>query len=169
MRIIWNSAQETFELEFDRSRWHEDLALAKGAKFKTTGPPDWVWFTTKVKCLQYLQEHKPLGGIAITEEALAQFKERSKQEEAKEAVMKIYRDEKAKEKKKKRSARAEQEHEERRENYKLIEHVPYKAPPPPDVLCVSCKDPVYDIFEQVLPYPICLWCEKTVIDVAKNA
>jgi len=193
MQIYWNAKDHCFELNFDRSNFQDNLDKAKGAGFKTTGPPQWVWYTDKIKVLKKLRENKPAEGLTITDEARKEFDSRLIEEDKKEEVLKWARDQKARlaglptedEKKAKREERERKRIDagkgpivrkprqarsggrvERVEvKYEPMAYNKFIPPPPPSILCLYCKDPVYEKYEKVDPLPICLWCEKTITDL----
>jgi hypothetical protein len=157
MRIVWNNEEGTFELEFDKSNFQMDLNAAKGAGFKTTGPPDWVWYTSKVKPLKWLKENRP-PILIITDEARQKFSERCIWEEENEKNKKFVKKAKAEARKSRPIKREEGPKYE-------ISYIKYVPPPPPITLCIYCYDPVYPPLEQIEPLPVCLWCSKTISDL----
>jgi len=192
MRIVWNKIEAWFELEFDKSNFQNDLACAKAAKFKTTGPPNWIWWSDKIKNLEFLKANKPSGNLTITDEARAKFNELKEAEDKKQAVLKQARDIQARlaGKPTEDERRAKREEREKAREAKGLgpvvrkpqqakggsryippetkkEFVPHKFTPPPlpSERCIFCNDPVYGILETILPLPICHWCEKTITDI----
>jgi hypothetical protein len=97
MLIIWNSTDYVWELKFAAGdEWKNDLECAKNAKFKTSGPPYWVWYTDKVKNLKFLQQNKPSSGLEITTEALEEFRKADEKENEHLKIVKQFKDAKAK-------------------------------------------------------------------------
>lgn len=190
MRIIWNQKEGSFDLEFDKNNWASDLEYAKAAKFKTTGPPDWTWYAVKTTPLSCLRENRPPSGLIITEEALAKYNEKKAEEDKTAAIVKEFKDTKARlegkptedekaEKRKKQeeariasgkpkkvkqarggSARSPRDESTPRVDTPIFKYVP---PPPPETKCIYCLFPVYS-YEKLEPLPVCLWCEKTIAD-----
>ncbi len=66
MNVRYNSG--SFEAEFT-SDFNGDLAAVKNAGFRTTGPPQWIWHTSKLASLNKLRENKPASGLTIAEDA----------------------------------------------------------------------------------------------------
>lgn len=192
MQIIWNTKDFCWELIFDRNNFQNNLDCAKGAGFKTTGPPSWIWYTEKVKVLKAIRENRPTEGLTITEEARKEFNDRVIEEDKKEAVMKYARDVKARlagkptederkakreEREKARTAKGKGPVVKKVRQARGGAHIPkevvkyepsnkpkFVPPPPPTTLCIFCGDPVYEIYEKIDPLPICIWCEKTIAD-----
>lgn len=188
MRITWNPTESAFELEFDRSNFQNDLSAAKAAKFKTTGPPDWRWYTQKIANLKSLQLNRP-AILTITPDALRQFTEQSRQQDEVDRLRKLFEDGKARAEGKPTSDEKAVKKAERLAKHLAsgktakpkpkkkpaarytdpegikydVKYVPWKPPAPPDARCHFCKDPVYEIFE-FAEIPVCLWCEKITLD-----
>lgn len=169
MRIIWNEADKCFEAEFAQGdQWAEDQAAAKGAKFRTTGPPSWKWQAFTVKPLNALKKKRPTSGLSISQEALAMYTVMQEQFEKNEVVLKQLRVVKN-ERKKKEGPSLEIvdadgnfiSHAQIPSTYKpSYEIIPLQS----DKTCISCGDPVA-FYERQIP-PICLWCEKILVDKA---
>jgi hypothetical protein len=156
MRIIWNSKDNQFELQFDSNYFRDDLDAAKAAGFRTTGPPSWIWYTTRLKCLKYLQKHQPASGIKIAQDALAKFSQLVTEGKEKQALLKDA-------KKRQKAIRPQFKQSEPEQRYE-VPFKPFEPPSPPDVRCTFCFQPVYDMLEQIEPVPVCMWCEKTITD-----
>lgn len=180
MNIRWNAFERRFEAEFS-SDFNGDLSAVKTAGFRTDGPPVWVWHTQKIAALNKLREKKPSSGLTITPEALEIYKPLALQEEQNQVVKKQLADFKKKANKE-RKAQAQ----EAASGTVLAGLTDEKwwigaedlPPLPPYVSshqptsewlaaytglrCIYCTQPVLP-FERQQP-PICLWCEKTIID-----
>lgn len=190
MQISWNSQHFVFELTFDKDNFKNCLDCAKAAKFKTTGAPQWIWYTDKVKNVKLLRENKPTSGLTITPDARAQFELQCVEDDKKEAVMKYARDvkarlagkptedERAAKRKEREAARAAKglgpvvrkvkqakggAHVKVDIQYDALKHVPFVLPQPPQIQCIYCQAPVY-FYEKLEPLPVCIWCEKTIAD-----
>ena len=182
MNIRYNSGN--FEAEFSTD-FQGDLAAVKAAGFRTSGPPQWIWYTNKLSVLNKLRENKPASGLSITEDAyssylqLSEIEAKNAEVRAKFAPIKAEQDKAKKERKKK---------EIKEQNYVTVvippkpgqdfdyigaedlpSRPPYKHKFTPDVhtgpFCMSCSDPVY--FYELQNPPVCLWCEvngKIVLD-----
>lgn len=158
MLIVWNQKEKSFELKF--KEFKGDLQSAKAAKFKTTGAPDWVWYSLKAKPLKYLQDNRPASGLEITKEALEKFNHLIVQEEKNDELKKKAKKEKAKAKKRP----LEEQLNEIGLKASIKIKYKYQPPEPPKERCIYCQDPVYEIYEAVNPLAVCIWCEKTIQD-----
>lgn len=164
MRISVN--KEVFIAEFTPGElWADDQQKALAAGFKTTGPPTWIWNTSKVSVLNKLRKDRPKSGLIITELALQKYKQLNEREEARKAIKKQF------EKIKKEAA---QPHASDYETY-LDEETgitcilvqpcaskyqsEVKVRQVPHEICFVCEGPVY-LYEKTYPTPICLYCEK---------
>ena len=157
MRIIWNIEENWFQAEYQR----DEVELLKAAKFKTTGPPSWAWYTFKASSLDKLRDSKPASGLTITEVALANYKVLSEQETKKKELKKLFE-------KGKVAAQRDQAGSKTREYEKdgftsfIVEQkdsgfVPtYARPESPKDQCLVCEDPLY-LFDSK---NICMWCEQ---------
>ena len=192
MRISWNPIQLCFELTF--GDFKTDLELAKAAGFQTSGPPQWIWYTTKSKVLKKLKELRP-EGIVIAQDALEMFKAVCVEEDKRAETKRIVADLKAKAAGKPTQAEKEAKRKEREAvrvakglgpierkprqarggmRAEAINEIKYEVPyiafvPPaaPHTRCIFCSEPVY-YYEKTDPLPICLWCEKTIADHQKG-
>jgi hypothetical protein len=169
MNLRWNGSLRRFEAEF--SDFSGDLTAVKAAGFKTTGAPQWVWYSVKAAPLTKLRENRPASGLTITPDAREQYTALLKVDESNAPVKAAL--EAHKKTLKKRAKIVEQE-----KNAVVIPekgyidasdlppqptHVKlYTPPPPPDTRCIICGDPVY-FYEQLNP-PACLWCSKICLD-----
>jgi hypothetical protein len=157
--ILWDSKNQSFNARFKDFR--NDLDSVKLAGFKTTGPPDWIWYTQKIKPLKYLKKHRPASGLEITQEALEKFQELSDREEKNDNLRKKLKKEKQKVKKTRNLD--EQIYQLNRPKQPDFQYTKYKPLDPPKELCIFCHDPVYQ-YEVLEPLPVCLWCQKTIQD-----
>jgi hypothetical protein len=159
MRIIWNDTENIFIAEFSSDFWG-DLNAVKAAGFRTTGAPNWIWYTSKIKVLDYLRNHKPNSGLTITEQAFEKYNSLKQQSEKKRELKKIF------EREKKQINKTSFENtyldpelgitclvvEPKIQNYTSR----FIRPPSPKDRCSVCGEPVY-FYE----YPdACLWCKK---------
>ena len=166
MLISWNSEFQRFELKFQD--FQNDLAAAKKAGCKTDGPPDWIWWTDKTKCLRYLQKNRPASGLEITKEALLRFQELSVQQDKNDEIKKKLADEKKKQKKIKIEdptigVEVGEFEYHKVEIKPVIYHNQYRPPEPPKERCIYCQQAVY-FYEYTTPIGVCLWCDKTIRD-----
>ena len=165
MNIRWDSSE--FVAEFS-SDFHGDLDAVKAAGFRTNGPPEWRWYAPNVKALSKLREKRPASGLTITLDALDVYKTLAELEARNEEVKKQFAEQKKK-------AKKEQKKKDEEIAIQLIpegqmwigpEDLPpmppfvpsYVVPPPPDLKCIYCSQPVYIEYEKVSP-PMCIWCE----------
>lgn len=170
MNISWHPVERVFIAEFDD--FHGDLEAAKAAGFKPLGvPPPWIWHAPApgIKALNRLRENRPASGLTISPDALEIYKPLA-ETEAKNAAVKAQLAEQKKELKKK--LQKEQKESSKCDwlpvgkEYLDVEDLPpmppseraYIPPPPPDLKCRECNQPVY-FYEQQNP-PLCLFCEK---------
>ena len=176
MNIRWSPTLRRFEAEF--TSFAEDYAAVRRAKFKTDGPPEWLWWTQSVKVLNALRANKPESGLTITPEALEVYKPMALMEEKNQEVRKQF----DKTKKKVRRAKNVPEidptclvssiefpegkwwigFEDLKPRKPFVSEFPPQAPPPA-LLCVSCAQPVY--FYENTEDKICLFCEKELDNV----
>jgi hypothetical protein len=177
VNISWHPTERVFIAEFS-SDFQGDLTAVKEAGFKPLGvPPPWIWHAPSVKALNKLREKRPASGLTITPEALEVYKPLA-EAEAKNDVVKAQLAEQKKELKKK--LQKEQKESTRCDwlpvgkEYLSVEDLPaiapferaYAPPPPPDLKCRKCSQPIY-FYEQQNP-PLCLWCE-TQLDLAQTS
>lgn len=162
MNIQYDSARQEFYAEFQD--FQGDLEACKLAKFHTTGPPDWRWYTQSVKALNRLRANKPQSGLTISPEALLIYTPLNDLEIKNEEVKARLKDARKAQKKQQKEA----------EKYQIPEGKPYitaeDLPPAPSfvsqnlvvdfpgekILCQGCGDRLY-----FYDFPdICLWCSK---------
>ena len=175
MNIRHNSG--SFEAEFTTD-FHGDLAAVKAAGFRTTGPPSWTWWTTKLAVLNKLRENKPASGLTIAEDAyqaylrLSEIEAKNAEVRAKFAPIKAEQDKVKKERKKK------EVHDQTyiavtipskpgsdfdyigAEDLPPLPPFESKNPIPPHLgpWCCVCSAPVYPY--ELLNPPTCLFCEN---------
>ena len=156
MRIVWNPKYSEFEAEFTDFR--PDQAAAKKAGFRTAGPPDWVWRTSKANPLTKLRKTRPESGLTITPDALLNYNRLKAQEDQNAAILAQLKAEKAAQKAD--SVEEETDGEFVYEKFDQNEaslYVRYIPPLPPTTLCHVCQTPVY--FYECQSPPTCLDCE----------
>jgi hypothetical protein len=163
MRILWNEQENWFQAELGLNEfWKDDMELVRSVGFKTTGPPQWIWHTSKASILNKLRDRKPKSGLTITETALQKYNRLNEHEQTKLAVKKQF------EQAKKIAAQ-----EIDSSNWKdfideetgiVCKQVApaagefkwkYTPPKPPQIYCFMCGDPLY-YYE--LP-DVCIYCE----------
>jgi hypothetical protein len=173
MNISWNQIEKVFVAEFSAD-FQGDLEAVKLAGFRTFGPPNWLWYAPPpgIKALNRLREHRPASDLTISPEALAVYQPLAEREAKNAEVKKALADAKKKVKKE----QVEKEEEAATTSLFTIpkgkiwvgpEDLPPKPPfvssftppPPPDMKCHICGQPVY-FYELQEPIPLCLWCEK---------
>jgi hypothetical protein len=164
MRLIWNSKEGCFEAEFQN--FQTDLDAVKAAGFKTTGPPEWKWYTCKIEPLDKLRENRPASGLTILEDALDAYNRIKREKAAKDALLAEL---KAAKKENPNSTGIKLIYEMCEQGFKCVqvegagigkaEYVPLVWSGP---RCVICKDPVY-FYEKQEP-PTCGWCEGQLDD-----
>lgn len=153
MKITWNQAYGRYEIEF--TDFQKEQALVKSLGFKTTGPPDWVWYTKRIEILHRLQKDRPESGLTMSPDARRKYD-----------IDKMVFDHK---KDKKKQAREDDKFEfvlPPGKEYLGREDLPpstYKfefvsTTPVPELRCGGCGTPVW-FYERQDP-PLCLWCEK---------
>jgi hypothetical protein len=167
MRIIWDSAKNIFIAEFSSDFWG-DLNAVKAAGFRTTGDPDWIWYTSKVKVLDYLRNHKPNSGLTASEEAFEKYNLLKRQSEKKREFNEIFK----REKKQINETPPEKTYFDPELGMvtcidvkpKIQNYTPrFVRPPSPKEKCSVCGEPIY-FYE----YPdFCLWCKKS-LDIKNN-
>ena len=161
MRIVWDVAENQFlaEISLTTEHWQADVESVKAAGFRTSGPPQWTWFTQKIAPLDYLKKNSPKSGLTITELALQKYQFLKQQSDQKKQL-------------KKQFTKAAEEL--RPSNWKeyidpetgiVCKEIPpadepfvwkYTPPAPPEVYCFICGDVLYSY-----EYPdTCLWCSK---------
>jgi len=154
-----------------------DLNAVKTAGFRTTGPPQWFWYTSKLVALNKLRENKPVSGLTISEEAYTAYMRLSEIEARNAEARKLFAPIKEKQAKAKKE-RKKQELKDRTYTTIVIPEKPgqdydhigaedlppipprenaYVPPPPPTTVCFMCLQPTY--FYELAD--LCLWCEKT--------
>lgn len=160
MRLIWNPKEFCFEAEFQD--FQNDLDAVKAAGFKTTGPPDWKWFTFKIAVLEKLRKHRPLSGLTILEDALEHYKRLRKEEDVRAALLAELKQKKKHKPPEKLGDYAVPEGQEF--GYNCVEDIEptvrigYIPPVWAGPNCHICNGRV-DFYELQSP-PTCLYCEK---------
>lgn len=170
MNIRWNITEKRFEAEF--VDFQGDLATVKAAGFKTSGPPEWLWFTTNVVVLNKLRKNRPASDLEIYPEALAIYNTLNEQFEQTKKIKK----ELARQRLLARQQKISQPEPVLDETGEIdwsktkwwIGKEDLPAPPefkfsvaitpPPDLKCRDCGSPVYDFEYPEIPQ--CLWCNK---------
>jgi hypothetical protein len=89
MIICWNNNR--FEAQF--TDFQNDLDSVKTAGFRTSGPPDWMWFAPApgIKALDRLRKSQPKSGLEITELALQHYKSITEKFKQKEDLRKQFK------------------------------------------------------------------------------
>ena len=156
MRITWNPLESRFEGE--EICVPSDIPFVRSAKWRTDGPPKWIWWCLKAGQLEALRKAKPPSGLRITPAALEKFKELKEIEDKNAAVMAEL---KAARKAQKKEVRLEEVDSDfvtygGQDGESRIWSKPV-VPPPPDLLCHVCRSPVY--FYEMQEPPTCLDCE----------
>lgn len=167
MRIVWNQSEHYFQVEFTQGDlWKDDMETAKTVGFRTTGPPQWQWYTTKPSVLNKLRTNPPKSGITITEVALQKFQFLNDQEQKKLELKKTY--EKAKKAARKQSKDPDisgltelvipdKGYIDQSDLPPLVPTWKFMPPPVPDACCFVCGEPLYWFPDYS---DICLWCSK---------
>lgn len=174
MNISWNPTDKVFIAQFS-SDFQGDLDACKNAKFRTTGPPNWIWFAPPpgIKTLNRLRANRPASGLTISPEALAVYTPLAELEAKNEEVRKQLADVKKKQKKeqKKKIVEVADSISDGLTEEKWWIDVDDLPPSPlfipayqvskiqPIGICRVCKDPTYgwpDLGD------ICLYCEKQI-------
>jgi hypothetical protein len=158
MKIIWNIAEACFEVQFHD--FNVDLEAVKKAGFRTTGPPEWKWYTDKISPLDKLRKNRPASGLSIMQDALDQYTRLKEQDDKKKALLA-----ELKEAKKGEPKRAEKGYTvlcEEGFGYMPVEpsdptKLPYTPPVWTGPICRICSSPVY--FYEDQKNKICLYCE----------
>jgi hypothetical protein len=161
MRLIWSNENNWFQAEYQR----DDVDFLKTAKFRTLGPPQWIWYAPPpgIVALDRLRKNPPPSGLIITELALERYNSAKEQFNKKTEVKKLY--EHAKQVAEEAAAPKWETYQDPDTGItcfivKPIEevfHWKFTPPIPPAEYCFVCGSPVY-----LLDYPdLCLWCSKT--------
>lgn len=157
MKLVWNKREACFEAEFQD--FQSDLLAVKVAGFKTTGKPDWKWFTFKTSVLDKLKENRPASGLTILEDALNHYNRLKEEEKKKEELLKEL-------KRAKKVVKKEEPYqlpEGRMFGYNEVKdteptvRIGYIPPKWEGAVCFICRCPVY--FYEKLEPPTCMWCE----------
>ena len=172
MNLRWNTELRRFEAEFHNFASEQPMVKAVG--FKTDGPPEWAWYTTKALVLAKL---KGTPGLTISPDAKVEFNRLLPMEERNEALKTEAK--KAKKELQKTLKNTAQDKLSPTEYLDAITgivclKVEPKAMPVPSTLekiidlkntpCIICKTPVYS-YEYAEGGPVvCLWCQKIVLD-----
>jgi len=160
MRIIWNNNR--FEAEFAQNEFRADLDAAKSAGFKTTGPPDWVWYTDKSSVVDKLRKNRP-PTLAVTELALQKFQQLSQIDSQKQQIREQFKQANKQDKTKSKDPSIsglveitipEKGYLDSSDYPPLETKHEFSIPKPPSERCMMCDDPLY-----LIDYPnVCLWC-----------
>lgn len=166
MRVTWSSSESRFEviLPYDL---RDELSLLQKAKFKTTGPPNWIWYTQKASSLNKLRKLEPKSGVEITELALDKYKFLNENETKNLEVKKQF-------KKLQQSLgqfRFDEYFDQELQVTCFVVKPPdepfvwdYRPPAPPTVLCLECDSPMYFPFDDKA---YCVWCEITLDKISR--
>jgi hypothetical protein len=171
VNLRWNPIGR-FEAEFS-SDFQGDLDAVKLAKFKTDGPPGWVWHTNKIDVINRLRKNKPQSGLSIYPQALQVYEQLKTQHDKNIEVKKQF----------KKAQLALKNSQEAAEGVQILQgkmfitkdDLPpmpprvsdYVSPPPPDLKCLDCQDPVY--WWEYPEIPRCLWCQIQLEKVENSA
>lgn len=162
LRLTWNPAEHRFEAEFQD--FQNDLDCVKLAGFKTTGPPEWTWYTSKIPVLEKLRKNKPPSGLTILLDALDQYKRLRKEEDDRLALLaELKKAKKAVVESNKPVATSEPLKEGQEFGYNYVKdvertiYIGYVAPEWTGLRCYICNASVL-VFELQNP-PTCMWCE----------
>jgi hypothetical protein len=158
MKISWSEQENWFQVELGEP-WRDNMELVRLVGFKTTGPPDWIWHTSKAAILNKLRSKSQ--SLVITELAFEKYKLLNEQEQSKIELKKRFL-------KAKTLAAREINSNNWKEYFdeqtgvmcKIVEPVTdkfvwkYEPPPPPGLRCFMCGQPLYcfDLSD------ICTWC-----------
>ncbi len=158
MNIRYNRAENRFEAEF--SDFAGDQHAVKEAGFKTTGAPQWIWWTQKVPVMEKLRKNRPASGLTITPEASDVYTPLLEQERKNDEIRKLAKKAKADQEPHSNWLPDGKEYLEREDlpPQPPLEK-PFQPPPPPDTQCSNCGQPVY-FYELLGVFPLCLFCEK---------
>ena len=177
MNISYNPTDKVFTAEFS-SDFQGDLDACKNAKFRTTGPPDWIWFAPPpgIKALNRLRANRPASGLTISPEALAIYTPLAALEVKNEEVRKQLAEVKKKQKKEKKTEKKTEENT----NDSVLDGLTEEKwwidtndlpPLPPFVpnysvsqikpvgICRTCGDSIYGWPDLEF---VCLWCEMKI-------
>ena len=163
MRILWSEQDSWFYTEIPPGEnWRDDMELVRSVGFKTIGPPNWTWHTSKYTLLEKLRDHNPKSGLTITELALSKYKFLKEQAEKKAEVKKAFEQEMKAAEERAPSKWPQYKDSETGITCFIVEPAAesfvwkYVAPEPPPQTCFICGSPLYmfDLDD------ICLWCEK---------
>src|SRR5665213_1685444 len=103
MRITWNPELREFQAELSPgSEWQTEQQTAKSSGFKSSGPPEWLWTTSKAAVLTKLKAARQSGGLTvltIAASALENYNRLVAVEAANAAVLKELKDAKKAQKK----------------------------------------------------------------------
>jgi hypothetical protein len=166
-----------FVAEFSTD-FHGDLNAVKTSGFRTTGPPQWTWYTSKLSVLNKLRENRPPSGLTIDENAYQAYIRLSEMEATNAKVREQFAPIAEKQKKAKKERKKQQLKEKTyvtliippkpgelfdfigMEDLPLLPPYEFKNPIPPHLgpWCTVCQAPVY-LYEKQEP-PTCLFCEK---------
>lgn len=169
MRITWNPELREFRAELSPGpMWQTEQATAKSSGFKSSGPPDWVWWTKKASVLTKLRDSRVESGLTtltVTPDARLEY-DKLVQTEARNAdVLKQLKDAKKAQKKDMADQPGGTGFEYDADGWAIIDkgdaavwsHVKYKAPSLPTELCTVCRTPVY--YHERRSPAVCLECE----------
>jgi hypothetical protein len=171
MNIRWDSVGRIFIAELTSGEsWQSGLDAVKAAGFRTTGPPEWLWYAPPpgIKALERLRAKKPASGLTITPEAFAVYRPLAEQDaknaEVRKAAAELNKANKKQKKKVEQEATASELMPAEKEYITAADLPPmppsenrYTPPAPPTTLCFICLSPLY-FYE--LP-DICIFCEKS--------
>ena len=166
-----------FVAEFSTD-FHGDLNAVKNAGFRTTGPPQWFWYTAKLPVLNKLRENKPASGLTIAESAYQAYLALTEIERVNEAARAQFAPIKEKQIKEKKERKKRELKDQvytafvvppkpgEEYDYVGVQDLPpmppfiLKNPPQPHSgpFCTYCRAPVY-FYEKQYPIPVCLFCE----------
>ena len=170
MRITWNQQLREFQAELSPGlEWQTEQQTAKSSGFKSSGPPEWLWTTSKAAVLTKLKAARQSGGLTvltIAASALENYNRLVAVEAANAEVLKQLKDaKKAQKKDREESGVGGSGFEYDADGYAIIDKgdspiwtmEKYKVSVFPTERCTVCHTPVY-LYEKHDP-PVCLECE----------
>jgi hypothetical protein len=161
MKLVWNNNR--FEVQF--TDFQNDLDAVKTAGFRTSGPPEWIWFAPApgIKALDRLR--KIQSNLQITELALQHYKSLTQKFEQKQNLRKQFKQAQKQAKKTEPASIKDMYFDEELQFWCAIvkppteiEFIPYVRPPYPEEKCLLCDAPLWPPFEDGRSF--CMYCEK---------
>lgn len=169
MRITWNPELREFRAELSQgSEWQKEQQTTKSSGFKSSGPPDWIWWTKKASVLTKLRDSRVSLGLTtltVTPDARLEYDKLVQTEAANAEVLRQLKEAKKAQKKDAADQPGGTGFQYDAEGWAIVDAddspvwaaTKYNVSAFPTERCTVCQTPVY-YYEKRDP-AVCLECE----------